>query len=109
MLAEESLILVDVVADVRPAILRLAGELDAGNVDSFVSKAEGLVAGGHRHVIVDCRSLTFCDAQGLRAMTQLWQSVQPDGSVTLECPSDHLIRLLQITRLADILKVARPG
>jgi len=43
-------------------------------------------------------------------MTQLWQSVQPDGSVTLDGPSDHLIKLLEVTGLVDILKVTRiPG
>ncbi len=36
-------------------------------------------------------------------MMNRWQSVQPDGSVTIVSPSDHLNRLLQITGLSDTL------
>ncbi len=67
-----------------------------------------LVADEHRHLILDCSNLTFCDSFGLRTMMNLWQSVQPDGSVTIASPSDHLNRLLQIAGLADALSAAGP-
>ena len=105
--ATDASLTIDVDGNASPAVLRLSGELDSDTAGSLDTQGRALVADQHRHLILDCSGLTFCDSFGLRTMMNLWQSVQPDGSVTIASPSDHLNRLLQITGLSDTLR-ARP-
>lgn len=97
---------IEVPADSDAALLRLSGELDAESAGSLVAEAGQLVREGQRHVVLDCAGVTFCDSFGLRAMTQLWLQVQPDGSLTIARPSDFLLRILEITGLADRFLIA---
>ncbi len=101
--APDAPLTIDVDGNASPAVLRLSGELDSDTAGSLATQGCALVADQHLHLILDCSSLTFCDSFGLRTMMNLWQSVQPNGSVTITSPSDHLIRLLQITGLSDTL------
>jgi len=110
LLADGTLLLIDVVPDTSPAVVRLSGELHSETAGSLLDAGRDLVAGGHRQVIVDCAGLLFCDSQGLNAFCELRQLVEPEGSVTLRNPSDRLVRILRVTGLADIFGVARrPG
>jgi anti-sigma B factor antagonist len=97
--ADGTLLVIDVNAEIRPAVLGLIGELDAETAGTLTAHGQALVAAGHRRLVLDCAGLTFCDSFGLRTMNDLWNSVQPDGSVTIAFASDHLNRLLQITGL----------
>ena len=106
MLADGTLLLVDVVADTDPAVVRLSGELHAETAGSLVAAGRELVADGHRRVIVDCAGLLFCDSQGLNALCELRNLVVPEGSVTLRNPSDRLIQILRVTGLAQLFGVA---
>jgi len=81
--------------------IRLTGELDVATADSMFAPAHRLVAEGHRHFILNCAALDFCDSQGLMAMVRLLRAVQPDGAVMLAEPSDTLVKLLTVTGLAD--------
>jgi hypothetical protein len=38
-------------------------------------------------------------------MLQLWNQVQPDGSVTIDRPSATLVRILEITGLIETFQV----
>ncbi len=81
-------------------LLRLSGELDTESATALLDEADRLVEQGQRNLILDCAALSFCDSSGLRAMTQVRDQVQPDGSVTIARPSALLLRILQITGLA---------
>ena len=96
---------IDVEANDAVALLRLTGELDADSAGGLMEAGDRIVAAGHRHVTLDCAAVTFCDSFGLRAMTQLWLRVQPDGSVTIVNPSDLLVRILGITGLAERFQI----
>jgi anti-anti-sigma factor len=97
---------IDVLADTRAALLRLTGELDAGSASFLVADAERLVLQGHRHLVLDCGGITFCDSYGLRALKVLSDRLRPDGSVTLARPSTQLLDLLHTADLQDQFEIA---
>jgi anti-sigma B factor antagonist len=83
-----------------PAI-PLTGDMDLATAQAMLAPAHQLVAEGHRHIVLNCAALDFCDSQGLMAMLRLLEAVQPDGSVTLTQPSKMLIKMLTITGVVD--------
>jgi anti-sigma B factor antagonist len=101
MLLEPTSLRIDLLTDSKAALLRLTGSLDSDSASALVADAERLVLRGHRHLILDCGAVTFCDSFGLRAMLVLRDRVRPDGSVTIGRPSDTLMRLLEISGEAE--------
>jgi stage II sporulation protein AA (anti-sigma F factor antagonist) len=86
----------------RRVRLRLAGELDGSSADALATVVDGVPDGAH--VIVDCSSLTFVDSAGLRALASAQRAVQRAGGVlAVHAPSPRLLRLLELTDLADML------
>jgi anti-anti-sigma factor len=82
--------------------LRLTGELDGSSADALASAVARLADG--THVLVDCSSLTFVDSAGLRALASAQRDVERAGGVlALHAPSARLLRLLELTDLADLL------
>jgi len=106
VLLEPGRLQVDVLADTHTALLRLTGELEATSASDLVADAERLVLQGHRHLILDCVGVSFCDSYGLRALTVLADRLQPDGSVTLAGPSNGLLQLLEIVGVRGRFKIA---
>jgi anti-anti-sigma factor len=88
------------------AVLRLSGELDAESASLLVAHGERAALSGVRYLVLDCRLLAFCDSCGVRAMLTLADRVQPDGSVTIACPSDLLRRTLEIIGVTDRFALA---
>jgi len=91
------------------AEVRLSGEMDMATADAMLDPAHQLVAGGHRHLVLNCGSLDFCDSQGLMAMIGLLKAVEPDGSVTIAEPSETLVRALTITGLVERFTISIPN
>jgi len=106
MLAEPTGLQIDVSPNAGGAVLCLSGEIDADSAESLVATVGPLAQQGRRKLVLDCADVTFCDSFGLRAMTVLWDQVQPDGSVTIARPSAMLSRILEITGLAGRFGVA---
>jgi anti-anti-sigma factor len=105
VLSEPPGLRIDLLTDARDSVLRLRGELDPDTARLLTTDAEQMVLGGRRHLVLDCAGVTFCDSFGLRAMLQLWNRVQPDGSVTIDRPSATLVRILEITGLIELFQV----
>ncbi len=105
MLSEPPGLHIELLTDARDPVLRLCGELDADTSSLLTMDAESMVLRGVRHLVLDCAGVTFCDSFGLRAMLQLWDRVQPDGSVTIDRPSATLVRILEITGLIERFQV----
>ncbi|MCU1352719.1 MAG: anti-sigma-factor antagonist [Acidimicrobiales bacterium] len=97
---------IDVLADTQVALVRLVGSLDPATSGTLVDEADRLVAQGHRHLIIDCHGVTFCDSYGLRALLILSRRVRPEGTVTLARPSPVLFRLLELVGLLEHFEVA---
>lgn len=94
--------------EIRATRLRLTGELDMETADLFLVAAERLVVAGHHDVTVDCAGVTFCDSYGLRALERVADLVGPDGSVAIAGPSPTLTRILDISGIAHLFKIAAP-
>jgi len=105
MLVDGTSFAITVVADTPPAVLRLSGELDADSASDLLAQGQSVIDAGHRHVVIDCEDLLFCDSYGLRAIMELWHLVQPDGTIVVAGASDQLIKILQVTGLAGALGV----
>jgi anti-anti-sigma factor len=106
LLLEPTHLRIDVLADTQAALLRLTGALDASSAACLVADSERLVLNGHRHLILDCAGVSFCDSYGLRALTVLSDRLDPDGSVTLARPSAQLLELLELADLSNRFEFA---
>jgi len=95
-MVERSRLRIDVLTNEGAAALRLWGQLDADTVGAQVSEAEQLMARGHRHLVIDCAAVTFCNSFGVAAMALLLDLAQPNGSMILDRPSKALTRMLII-------------
>ena len=100
MLLEEVDLLIDAAAEGDHVRVQLSGDLDTATAGSLTTITEKWRRSGHRHFVLDCAEVTFCNSWGLRAMTALLAAVEPDGSVTIRRPSGTLSRLLGVTGLA---------
>ena len=87
--------------------LALSGELDALTV-RHLNEALA-VRNGALHVTLDVSELTFIDSTGLHAIVSYVQSREPDGTVTLQGASPHIVRVFEITCLSDLPKLRIDG
>ena len=90
------------------AVVRLSGELDL----STASRAEQALVGelhpGSRTLVVDLRSLDFCDAAGLRAFVRARRRAQEVGAkVRLVHPNRLVRRVLEIAELGWLIDPGR--
>jgi anti-sigma B factor antagonist len=86
------------------AVFALNGELDMATApyldDVFTREYEA----GHRKVILDVGSLTFCDSYGLRTMLRLQDRCAADGGrLVLAQSRGMLARVLNLTGLERAL------
>jgi anti-sigma B factor antagonist len=74
------------------------GELDIATVPRFTARMGELVRRGHiRELVLDLSGLTFIDAGGLRALTELRSRIeQGDGVLLLDGVPAQMNRLIRI-------------
>lgn len=60
-------------------VVHLKGQIDAGNVGEFESKATELVQAGIANMLLDMGDLTFMSSAGFRAIHKIYQAIHPDG------------------------------
>jgi anti-sigma B factor antagonist len=74
------------------------GELDIATVPRFTARMGELVRRGHlRELVLDLSGLTFIDAGGLRALTELRSRIEQKGAVlVLEGVPAQMRRLMRI-------------
>jgi len=86
-------------------VVSLRGELDVADAAS-VAAALVQVAAGARQVIVDLEGLEFIDSSGLAALVRARKHARhAGGDLLLAAPQRQVLRVLAITRLADIFCV----
>jgi len=69
-------------ASAQSVTVAVLGELDIATVPRFSARMGELVRRGHvRELVIDLSGLTFIDAGGLRALTELRSRVERDGAV----------------------------
>lgn len=87
-------------------LLRVTGEVDSLGAPEIAASLERVIDRGYTSVLLDLAEVSFLDAAGLAvialAATRLKES---DGELTLRSPSEMVVRLLDITGLADLVRV----
>lgn len=89
----------------QSALLHLSGEMDTGSASLLLASVEPLLRAGHKHLILDCGELTFCDSQGLRAMKAVADRLSPEGELTIARPSETLSRIINYTSLRECFQM----
>ncbi|MEU0133949.1 STAS domain-containing protein [Streptomyces sp. NPDC006296] len=86
------------------AVLTVAGEIDVDSVPDLRTRALGLIREGRQHLVLDLSLVGFCDSSGLNTMIGLLRYAKDrHGSLTLAGPPPHLVRLLDITGIAEVI------
>ena len=81
-------------------VLRLAGEIDVATAPRLRDRLVQLVTEGPPQLVVDLSGVTFIDSMGLGALISgLKRARAHDGDLRLAGASDHVARVLAITRL----------
>ena len=81
-------------------VLRLAGEVDVATAPRLRDRLVQLINEGPPKLVVDLSGLSFIDSMGLGALVSgLKRARAHDGDLRLAGASDHVAKVLNITRL----------
>ena len=88
-------------------VLRLAGEVDVASAPRLRDRLVQLVTEGPPRVVVDLTGVSFIDSMGLGALVSgLKRARAHDGDLRLAGATDHVAKVLSITRLDQAFIVA---
>ena len=88
-------------------VLRLAGDVDVATAPRLRDRLVQLVTDGPPNVVVDLSGVAFIDSMGLAALVSgLKRARAHDGDLRLAGASDHVAKVLSITRLDQAFVVA---
>jgi anti-anti-sigma factor len=82
-------------------VVKLIGDLDLSNVDQLRKTLESAPA-STAHLLIDAGELSFMDSSGIAV---LLESVNRGVTVTLRNPSAMIRRLIDITGVAEVLRI----
>ncbi|MEV0598638.1 STAS domain-containing protein [Streptomyces sp. NPDC050315] len=87
------------------AVLRISGELDHCTEQLFRTSIGTFLDRGHRHVVLDCATLTFCDSRGLNCLLSLqWLLERRQGRLMLARVRHNVARVLHLTGSGELLR-----
>ena len=93
----------------REAVLGIRGGVDLVSATELRALVEALIDDGHSSVVLDMAAVDFFGAAGLGVIAGLVRRLQPSGGeVTVRGPSAMVRRLLDITGLAEVVRVELP-
>ncbi|MBA2609592.1 MAG: STAS domain-containing protein [Actinobacteria bacterium] len=80
-------------------VIAAVGEVDAASADVLRSAIFEVVDGsGESNVAIDMSEVSFIDSSGLRVLIAGYKAVEAaGGALTVQAPSDAVVRLLEIT------------
>jgi anti-sigma B factor antagonist len=65
-----------------------------------------LLDAGHRHFVLNLAAVAYVDSFGLGQLISIWTSVQKhSGEMSLCQPTEHVRKLLQITKLDSVFRL----
>jgi anti-anti-sigma factor len=74
-------------ARVPVTVMHVDGNIDSATHDSFKARADELIQGGARYILVDLSHAPFVSSAGLRALHKIFntlRALQPDSNLTDE-------------------------
>ena len=85
------------------AVLRVAGDVDAGTVDALRRTIDELLASGEHRFVVDLTNVPFMDSAGLATLVQLFKRVRiGEGDVRLAGLQPDVRRIFELVRLTRV-------
>ena len=88
------------------AVLTVSGEVDMMTAPIFGAIVNAVVDQGHGMVVIDASAIEFMDAAGLRVLVTAHNQLLTTGHrLVVRAPTDVLTKLLQISRVAELVWV----
>ncbi len=89
------------------AVFDVAGEVDVHTASQLERAVREALAAGISSIAIDVAEVAFIDSSGLRCLIALQRdAVGVGGGLRLRNPSRPVMRLLEVTGLADLFSVA---
>ena len=87
-------------------IVAVGGEIDVYTAPKLRDKITELVAAGTYQIVVDMEAVEFLDSTGLGVLVGGLKKVRAhDGSLSLICNQDRLLKIFRITGLAKVFVI----
>ena len=84
-------------------ILELEGRLTAVEGSELKGWVNGLLAGGHSAILLDCARMGFIDSQGVGALVRTWVSAERRSKLKLFSLTPHVKEVLAISGLLKVM------
>src|SRR5262245_31671012 len=89
----------------RVCVVALAGKLDPLATEQLEPRLAALYDGGQRLFVCDLERLEYVGSLGLRVIVGLANKLRADGSLVVCNVSDPVRRILDLTKVGQILRV----
>ncbi|WP_340539185.1 STAS domain-containing protein [Nocardioides sp. GXZ039] len=87
-------------------IVAVGGEIDVYTAPKLRDRITELVAGGTYDLVIDMEGVEFLDSTGLGVLVGGLKKVRAhDGSLSLICNQDRLLKIFRITGLAKVFVI----
>jgi anti-sigma B factor antagonist len=87
-------------------IVDIGGEIDVYTSPKLRARLVGLVGDGARRLVVDLEDVEFIDSTGLGVLVGVLKRIRArEGSMSLVCSRDGLLRVFRITGLEKVFSI----
>ncbi|MET3961586.1 anti-sigma B factor antagonist [Marmoricola sp. OAE513] len=87
-------------------LVAVGGEIDVYTAPKLRDKITELVSAGHHSLIIDMEKVDFLDSTGLGVLVGGLKKIRAeDGSMSLICSQERLLKIFQITGLAKVFTI----
>lgn len=87
-------------------VVTVGGEIDVYTAPKLRDKISEVVADGRRELVVDLEQVEFLDSTGLGVLVGGLKKVRAeDGSLSLVCSQERLLKIFRITGLAKVFTI----
>ncbi|HEX4191022.1 MAG TPA: STAS domain-containing protein [Marmoricola sp.] len=87
-------------------LVSVGGEIDVYTAPKLRDKITELVNSGHYALVIDMEKVDFLDSTGLGVLVGGLKKVRAqDGSMSLICNQDRLLKIFRITGLAKVFTI----
>lgn len=87
-------------------VLGVHGEVDINTAPELGALVDVVIGQGYQSVVLDMAELAFMDASGLRVIADGASRLRPSGGeVVLRSPPPIVQRILDITRLTEVVRL----
>ena len=97
---------VDFMETQTQVVLSVRGEVDMNTAPELGALVDAVIGQGYQSVVLDMAELAFMDASGLRVIADGASRLRPSGGeVVLRSPPPIVQRILDITRLTEVVRL----